>query len=115
MSRDDFHAFREQMNAKILASGHKGMTRFFALDTDAYRGGALAPGTKELMGLVGSLVLRCDDCVRYHLERAAEEGASREELLESLHIGLVIGGSIVIPHLRRAFSLLDELLPPVGP
>jgi len=112
MNRDDFHGFRAEMNAKILASGHKGLTRFFALDTDAYRAGALTARAKELMGLVGSLVLRCDDCVRYHLERAAEEGASREETIETLHIGLVIGGSIVIPHLRRAFALLDALFPP---
>ncbi len=102
--------YRLEMNEKILSSGNKGIQRFFALDTGAYREGALPVKTKELMGLVGSLVLRCDDCVFYHLDRCVSEGVTREEILEALEIGLVIGGSIVIPHLRRAFQALEELL-----
>jgi AhpD family alkylhydroperoxidase len=83
--------------------------RFFALDTRAYEDGALPVNTKELLGLVASLVLRCDDCVTYHLVRCREEGVTRDELLEALNVGLVVGGSITIPHLRRAIATLDEL------
>lgn len=97
------------MNEEILESGHLGLKRFFALDHQAYEKGALEPKVKELLGLVASLVLRCDDCVTYHLERCREEGATREELLEVLNIGLVVGGSITIPHLRRAFGRLREI------
>jgi AhpD family alkylhydroperoxidase len=103
-------AYRERMNHRILEDGGKGIQRFFALDSASYREGALQPLTKELMGLVGSLVLRCDDCVFYHLDRCVELGASREQLREALQIGLVVGGSIVIPHLRRAWDSLDQLL-----
>ena len=102
--------YRLEMNEKILREGTQGIRRFFALDDGAYREGALPARTKELLGLVGSLVLRCDDCVFYHLDRCVTEGVSREEILEALEIGLVIGGSIVIPHLRRAFQVLEELL-----
>ena len=101
--------FREALNERILGQA-KGIDRFFALDAAAYRAGALDATTKELMGLVGSLVLRCDDCVAYHLDRAVALGASREQIVESLQIGLVIGGSIVIPHLRRAWESLEALL-----
>jgi AhpD family alkylhydroperoxidase len=86
-----------------------GLKRFFALDHQAFEKGALEPKVNELLGLVASLVLRCDDCVTYHLERCREEGATREELLEVLNIGLVVGGSITIPHLRRAFGRLREI------
>ncbi len=102
--------YRLEMNEKILSTGTKGIQRFFALDAAAYREGALSVKTKELMGLVGSLVLRCDDCVFYHLDRCVAEGVTREEILEAFEVGLVIGGSIVIPHLRRAFETLEELL-----
>ncbi len=102
--------YREAMNQRILADAGKGIQRFFALDSASYRAGALDPLTKELMGMVGSLVLRCDDCVFYHLDRAVSLGASRAQIEESLQIGLVIGGSIVIPHLRRAWESLDDLL-----
>jgi AhpD family alkylhydroperoxidase len=110
MSRlQEFREFREKMNARILESGTLEIKRFFALDTRAYEAGALPARTKELLGLVASLVLRCDDCVTYHLVRCREEGATRAELLDVLNVGLVVGGSIVIPHLRRAMATLDEI------
>lgn len=110
MSRlEEFRRFREKMNARILGEGHKGIQRFFALDTQAYVDGALPAKTKELMGLTASMVLRCDDCIAYHVIRCREEGCSRAELFEAFHVALVVGGSIVIPHLRRAVALLDEL------
>ncbi len=110
MSRlSEFRAFRERMNERILEAGNLEIRRFFALDDRAYHDGALDRRTKELMGLTASLVLRCDDCVTYHLVRCREEGISDEELFEALSVGLVVGGSIVIPHLRRAVALLDEL------
>ncbi len=105
-----WRAFRSEMNERILAAGHLGIKRFFALDDQAYRDGALDARTKELLGLVASLVLRCDDCVTYHLDRCVALGATRDEALEAMNVGLVVGGSIVIPHLRRALSTLDTLL-----
>lgn len=104
-----FRAFRERMNARILEVGPLDTRRFFALDTRAYEAGSLDVATKELLGLVSSLVLRCDDCVTYHLIRCKEEGITDEQLREALHIGLVVGGSIVIPHLRRAMATLDDI------
>ena len=104
-----FRKFRERMNARILESDNLEIKRFFALDTRAYDEGALPVKTKELMGLVASLVLRCDDCVTYHLVRCKEEGVTRAEFLEALNVGLVVGGSITIPHLRRAVETIDEL------
>ena len=110
MSRlDEFRKFREQMNERILGSDNLEIKRFFALDTRAYEDGALPVKTKELMGLVASLVLRCDDCVTYHIVRCREEGVTRPEFLEAFNVGLVVGGSIVIPHLRRAVATLDEV------
>lgn len=108
-SLEAFRAFRTEMNERIVGSGHLGLKRFLALDTQAYHDGALDARTKEMLGLVASLVLRCDDCVTYHLERCAELGVSREETLEVLNVGLVVGGSIVIPHLRRAFATMEAL------
>jgi AhpD family alkylhydroperoxidase len=105
----EFRQFRERMNARILEADNLEIRRFFALDSRAYAEGALPVKTKELLGLVASLVLRCDDCVTYHLIRCKEEGVSREEFLETLSIGLIVGGSIVIPHLRRAVDTLDQL------
>jgi AhpD family alkylhydroperoxidase len=105
----EFREFRERMNDRILGSGNLEIKRFFALDTRAYEEGALPVKTKELMGLVASLVLRCDDCVTYHVVRCREEGVTREELLEAFNVALVVGGSITIPHLRRAVATLDEL------
>jgi AhpD family alkylhydroperoxidase len=97
------------MNELILGQNNLVLSRFFNLDHRAYEPGALGTKTKEMLGLVSSLVLRCDDCVTYHLIRCHEEGVTREELLEVFAIGLVVGGSIVIPHLRRAMARLEEL------
>jgi AhpD family alkylhydroperoxidase len=105
-----FREFRERMNARILDAGNLEIKRFFALDTRAYEAGALPVRTKELMGLVASLVLRCDDCITYHIVRCAEEGVTREECYEAFNVALVVGGSITIPHLRRAADMLDEVL-----
>ncbi len=104
-----FRSFRERMNERILSAGNLEIRRFFALDDRAYQDGALDRRTKELLGLVASLVLRCDDCISYHVIRCLEEGVTEEELFETLSIGLVVGGSIVIPHLRRAVDLMDEV------
>ena len=106
----EFKAYRSEMNDKILNSGFRDFKKFFALDNKAYIDGALPSKMKELMGLVASMVLRCNDCILYHLDRSIEEGASREELLESFNIALIVGGSIVIPHLRFAMEQMDELL-----
>jgi AhpD family alkylhydroperoxidase len=105
----EFRAFRERMNQEILAENNLVVNRFFALDGRAYEAGALDVRTKELLGLVSSLVLRCDDCVTYHLVRCAEEGLNRAEIFEAMSIGLIVGGSIVIPHLRRAVDRWTEL------
>jgi AhpD family alkylhydroperoxidase len=109
MSLDEFRAFRERMNSRILQQDNLDIKRFFALDSRVYQDGALPTRTKELLGLVASLVLRCDDCVSYHLVRCAEEGLSDPEIVETLSVGLIVGGSIVIPHLRRAIATLDEI------
>lgn len=103
--------YRSEMNDRILNSGHKDFNKFFAIDTNAYQAGAISVPNKELMGLVGSMVLRCNDCIFYHLDRCVTEGCSRPEIYEAMNIALVIGGSIVIPHLRYAFEVLEELLP----
>ena len=106
---EEFRSFRERMNARILEAGNLEINRFFALDTRAYADGALDVRTKELMGLTASLVLRCDDCIAYHVIRCMEEGVSDDELMEAFNVGLVVGGSIVIPHMRRAVALMDEV------
>jgi AhpD family alkylhydroperoxidase len=106
---EEFRRFRERMNERILEAGNLEIKRFFALDTRCYEPGALDVKTKELLGLVASMVLRCDDCVTYHLVRCKEEGVSDAELFETFNVGLVVGGSIVIPHLRRAVDVLDRL------
>lgn len=114
----EFRTFRERMNTRILEAGNLEIKRFFALDSRVYDEGALPVRTKELLGLVASTVLRCDDCITYHVVRCKEEGVSDEEIFESLSVALVVGGSITIPHLRRAVALLDELQaepsPPTG-
>jgi AhpD family alkylhydroperoxidase len=109
MSIQEFHDFRERLNERILGADNLDIKRFFALDSRIYEDGAVPGRTKELLGLVASLVLRCDDCISYHLVRCVEEGHSDTEILETLAVGLVVGGSIVIPHLRRAVATLDEL------
>ena len=108
-SLEDFVQFRQRLNVEILNEGNLVINRFFALDTRTYEAGALDVKTKELLGLVASLVLRCDDCVTYHLTRCAEERVTRDEIFESLSVGLIVGGSIVIPHLRRAVDRWSEL------
>jgi AhpD family alkylhydroperoxidase len=97
------------MNAAINAAGNLTINRFFALDARTYEAGVLEAKTKELIGLTASMVLRCDDCITYHLIRCREEGATNDELFEAFAVGLVVGGSIVIPHLRRAVATLEEL------
>ena len=106
---DEFEAYRLRMNERILEAGHLGTKRFFNLDTNAYQDGALPANTKELLGLVASTVLRCNDCIDYHLIQCIEAGFSDQELYEALNVALVVGGSIVIPHLRHAFETIDLL------
>lgn len=107
---DEFDQYRAEMNERLLGSGHLGIKRFFALDTQAYEQGALDKKTKELLGLVASTVLRCDDCVTYHIKQCVEVGVTRAEFLDAFNVALVVGGSITIPHLRRAVERLDQLL-----
>ena len=106
---EEFNAYRKKMNSKILAENNTVIKRIFNLDTNAFQEGALNTETKELLGLVASSVLRCDDCVRYHLEKCHEEGLSRIQISEALSIATLVGGTIVIPHLRRAYEYLDIL------
>ena len=105
----EFTEFRQRMNQRILAEPNQVVRRFFALDTQTYQAGALDVKTKELMGLTASMVLRCDDCISYHVAQCKEAGVTREEMFEAFSVGLVVGGSIVIPHLRRAVDFLDRL------
>jgi len=104
-----FTEFRQRMNERILAEDNQVVRRFFALDTQTYKAGALDVKTKELLGLVASLVLRCDDCIAYHVAQCRDAGVERDEFFEVFSVGLVVGGSIVIPHLRRAVDFLDQL------
>lgn len=116
MSRyQQFQEFRTRLNARILGNGEAesgGATlttkRFFNLDGSAYKAGALDVKTKELMGLVASMVLRCDDCISYHIDQCLKEGVTQEQLWEAFDVALIVGGSIVIPHLRRAVDFMDE-------
>ena len=104
-----FTEFRQRMNQRILAEPNQVIRRFFALDTQTYQPGALDVKTKELCGLVASMVLRCDDCISYHVAQCKDAGVTRAEMFEAFSVGLVVGGSIVIPHLRRATDFLDRL------
>ena len=106
---DDFRQHREEMNEKILAAEHLGIKRFFRLDGAAYDDGALSGKTKELLGLVASTVLRCNDCIDYHLIECVNAGYTDEELLDALNVALIVGGSIVIPHLRHAYETMEML------
>jgi len=106
---DEFREHREKMNEKILASGHLGIKRFFRLDGAAYEDGALNSRTKELLGLVASAVLRCNDCIDYHIVQCVKAGYTDEELQDALNIALIVGGSIVIPHLRHAYETMELL------
>ena len=105
----EFTEFRQRMNERILAEPNQVVRRFFALDTQTYAAGALDVKTKELCGLVASMVLRCDDCISYHVAQCKDAGVNRDEMFEAFSVGLVVGGSIVIPHLRRAVDFLDKL------
>ncbi len=105
----NFQKFRTELNDEILTCGHLGMKRFFALDHQAYEAGALPTKMKELLGLVASTVLRCDDCITYHVVRCGEEGWKREEVIDALNVALIVGGSIAIPHVRRAFARMREI------
>jgi len=105
---EEFRKYREKMNQKILASGNVQIQRFFNLDNRAYEQGALPAKTKELLGLVASMVLRCDDCITYHVVRCVEEGVADPEFFEAFNVALIVGGSITIPHLRRAVECLEE-------
>ena len=106
---EEFNAYRSKMNDKLLQDNNKIIKRIFNLDTNAFAEGALDVKTKELLGLVASTVLRCDDCVKYHLESSHKEGVSKDEIMETLGIATLVGGTIVIPHLRRAFEYWEEL------
>ncbi|MDP5081335.1 MAG: carboxymuconolactone decarboxylase family protein [Winogradskyella sp.] len=105
----EFNDYRAKMNDKILADNNKIIKRIFNLDTNAYQEGALDKKTKELLGLVASAVLRCDDCVKYHLEASYKVGLTKDEVSEALSIATLVGGTIVIPHLRRAHEYWEAL------
>lgn len=105
----EFNEFRSQMNEKILSEDNLVIKRFFNLDTNCYKDGALDGRVKDMLGLVASLVLRCDDCVRYHLQSCRAKGVKRDEFFEVFSVALVVGGSITIPHLRRAVAFLEDL------
>lgn len=108
-STSETRLYRTEMNDKILNSGFKDFNKFFALDNKAYIDGALKAKTKELMGLAASMVLRCNDCIFYHIDRSIQEGATKEELYETFNVALIVGGSIVIPHLRYAFDVMEDV------
>jgi len=106
---DDFNGYREQMNEKILASDNKVMKRIYSLDTLTYQDGVLSSKTKEMLGLATSMVLRCDDCIKYHLGKCFELGVTTEEIFEIFGVANLVGGTIVIPHTRRAVEYWEEL------
>ena len=106
---DEFDSYREKMNGRMMEVANKDIKRFFNLDTSNFKEGALDVKTKEMLGLVASMVLRCDDCIKYHVGKSHEVGVKQEELMEIFSIGMLIGGSIVIPHARRAVEYWDAL------
>jgi AhpD family alkylhydroperoxidase len=106
---NDFNNYRSAMNEKLLADDNKIIKRIFNLDTNAYTAGALDIKTKELLGLVASAVLRCDDCIKYHLETSHKEGVTKAEMMEAMGIATLVGGTIVVPHLRRAYEFWEAL------
>ena len=105
----EFREYRERMNEKILAADNKVLKRLFNIDTNTYMDGALPAKVKEMLELATSMVLRCDDCIKYHLERCHEQGVTTEELFEVFAVADVVGGTIVIPHLRRAVEYWERL------
>lgn len=106
---EEFNDYRSKMNEKLLADNNLVIKRIFNLDTNAYSEGALDVKTKELLGLVASAVLRCDDCIKYHLETSYKHGVTKEEMMETMGIATLVGGTIVIPHLRRAYEFWEAL------
>jgi AhpD family alkylhydroperoxidase len=106
---EEFNDYRSKMNERILAEDNKVIKRFFNLDTNTYAEGEIDVRTKEMIGLACSMVLRCDDCIKYHLGKSFEAGVGRKEVFEVFSIAMVIGGSIVVPHLRRAVEYWEEL------
>src|SRR5690606_15413126 len=106
---DQFNTYRARMNARILGENHKVTNRFFSLDNQTYQDAALPARTKEMLGLIASYVLRCDDCVKYHLGKCHEAGVTSEEIFEIFAVGNMVGGSICIPHMRRAIEYWDAL------
>jgi len=107
--KEEFNQFRNRMNDIILEEGDINTKRFFNLDHKVYQDGKLPAKTKELLGLASSMVLRCDDCITYHIIEAYQAGWSKEEIYEAMNVALIVGGSIVIPHMRKAAELLEEL------
>ena len=105
----EFNEYRERMNDEILSADNLVLKRLFNLDTNTYQAGTLDVATKELLGLVASMVLRCDDCIKYHLQKCHEEGVTKEQLFETFAVANIVGGTIVIPHLRRAVEFWNEL------
>ena len=108
--KEEFNTYRSRMNKKILAQGNVNIKRLYNLDTNTYADGVLPVKTKEMMGLVASMVLRCDDCIRYHLEKCKEAGLTTDELFEIFMVANLVGGTIVIPHTRRALEYWEDLL-----
>ncbi|OIP02839.1 MAG: alkylhydroperoxidase [Bacteroidetes bacterium CG2_30_32_10] len=106
---DDFNNYRLKMNDRILSSESKVIKRIYNIDTNTYLEGALPTKTKEMLGLVSSMVLRCDDCVKYHLQKCKELNVNDQELFEIFEVATLVGGTIVIPHLRKAVEFWDEL------
>ncbi|HDR50175.1 MAG TPA: carboxymuconolactone decarboxylase family protein [Mariniphaga anaerophila] len=106
---EEFNVYRAKMNEKILGSGNKVMKRIYGIDTLTYQDGALSGKVKEMLGLATSMVLRCDDCIKYHLEKCFEHGVTTDEVFEIFSIANVVGGTIVIPHTRRALEYWEEL------
>lgn len=106
----EFNDYRTKMNSRISETANTNMKRFLALDNTTYADGALNTKTKEMLGLVASMVLRCDDCIKYHLGKCHEAGVNTEEINEIFIIANLVGGSIVIPHYRRAVEYWDELI-----
>ena len=106
---EEFNGYRQRMNEEILSADNKVIKRLFNLDTNTYANGALSSETKEQLGLVASMVLRCDDCVKYHLGKCHELGFTKEQMFEAFAVANIVGGTVVIPHLRRAVEYWNEL------
>ena len=106
---EEFRSYREKMNKRLLAADNKVIKRIFNIDTNTYTDGALSAKVKEMLGLATSMVLRCDDCIKYHLEKCKEQGVNKAEIMEIFSVANLVGGTIVIPHTRRALEYWEEL------